>query len=230
DSNIRSEPSAINSDNIVKTLGAANEFEVTGKRTKRGWVEVKLSSGRLAWAHSDIISNNDTWISCVRDKGLAIQIVDDSPLIASRPVPSVSVKPNVETPQPQVSTPPTEDKSTTVAKARQKFESGDLQGAISLLKSTSGNAVSSIKETVDTVNQWQSDWAKAEALANDINKAIDNGQWDQVLAYRDHPEKLPNIKYWRDKLEPMFKQAADNVVKQALPQENKPTPTATPTN
>ena len=227
-SNVRSEPSAINSDNILKTLGAASEFEVTGKRTNRGWVEIKLSSGRLAWAHSDIISNNETWISCRRDKGLAIQIVDDSPLIASRPVPSVPVKPNIETPKPQASQPPTEDKSKAVAKAREKFESGDLQGAISLLKSTSGNAISSIKDTVDTVNQWQNDWAKAEALAKDINKAIDNGKWDEVLAYRDHPEKLPNIKYWRDKLEPMFKQAADNVAKQALPQENKPTPSATP--
>jgi serine/threonine protein kinase, bacterial len=227
-SNIRSEPSAINSDNILKTLGAAGEYEVTGKRTKRGWVEVKLPSGRLAWAHSDIISNNDIWISCVRDQGLAIQIVDDSSLIASRPVPSVSVKPNVESPKSQISTPPTEDKSKTVAKAREKFESGDLQGAISLLQSTSGKAVSGIKETVDTVNQWQSDWAKAEALAKDINKAIDNGEWDQVLAYRDHPEKLPNIKYWRDKLEPMFKQAAENVAKQALPQGNQPTPSATP--
>ena len=227
-SNIRSEPSAINSDNILKTLGAASEFEVTGKRTNRGWVEVKLASGRLAWAHSDIISNNETWISCRRDKGLAIQIVDDSPLITSRPVPQVPVKPAVETPTPESSPPPTEDKAKTVAKARQKFESGDLQGAISLLKSTSGNAVSGIKETVDTVNQWQNDWAKAEALAKDINKAIDNGQWDEVLAYRDHPEKLPNIKYWRDKLEPMFKQAAENAAKQVLPQENKPTPSATP--
>ncbi|MTJ06817.1 serine/threonine protein kinase [Anabaena sp. UHCC 0204] len=234
-SNIRSEPSAINSDNILKTLGAADEFEVTGKRTKRGWVEVKLLSGRLAWAHSDIISNNQTWIECRRDKGLAIQTVDDSPLIASRPVPSVPIKPSV-IPTPQASLPPTEDKAKTVAKARQKFESGDIQGAISLLKSTSGNAVSSVKETVDIVNQWQSDWAKAEALAKDINKAIDNGQWDEVLAYRDHPEKLPNIKYWRDKLEPMFKQAADNVSKQALPKENQPvnqdqtTPSETPKN
>jgi serine/threonine-protein kinase len=227
-SNIRSEPSAINSDNILKTLGVASEFEVTGKRTNRGWVEIKLSSGRLAWAHSDIIANNETWISCRRDKGLAIQTVDDSPLIASRPVPQVSAKSAVETPTPESSPPAIEDKTKTVAKARQKFESGDLQGAISLLKSTSGNAVSGIKDTVDTVNQWQSDWAKAEALAKDINKAIDNGQWDEVLAYRDHPEKLPNIKYWRDKLEPMFKQAADNAAKQVLPQENKPTPSATP--
>jgi serine/threonine-protein kinase len=227
-SNIRSEPSAINSDNILKTLGAASKFEVTGKRTNRGWVEIKLSSGRLAWAHSDIISNNETWISCRRDKGLAIQIVDDSSLIASLPVPQVSQKPAVETSAPKPTPTATEDKSKTVAKAREKFESGDLQGAISLLKSTSGNAVSGIKDTVDTVNQWQNDWAKAEALAKDINKAIDNGKWDEVLAYRDHPEKLPNIKYWRDKLEPMFKQAAENAAKQVLPQENKPTPTATP--
>ncbi|MEI3652277.1 MAG: protein kinase [Dolichospermum lemmermannii FEM_B0920] len=226
-SNIRSEPSAINSDNILKTLGAASKFEVTGKRTNRGWVEIKLSSGRLAWAHSDIISNNETWISCRRDKGLAIQIVDDSSLIASLPVPQVSQKPAVETSAPKPTPTATEDKSKTVAKAREKFESGDLQGAISLLKSTSGNAISGIQETVDTVNQWQNDWAKAEALAKDINKAIDNGKWDEVLAYRDHPEKLPNIKYWRDKLEPMFKQAAENAAKQVLPQE-KPTPTATP--
>ena len=226
-SNIRSEPSAINSDNILKTLGAASEFEVTGKRTNRGWVEIKLSSGRLAWAHSDVISNREKWTDCRRDQGLAIQTVDDTPLITSRPVPPVTTKPILETPTPKPSLPLAENKEKTVAKARQKFESGDLDGAISLLKSTSGNAVSGIKETVDTVNQWQNDWTKAEALAKDINKAIDNGQWDQVLAYRDHPEKLPNIKYWRDKLEPMFKQAAENAAKQALPPE-KPTPTATP--
>jgi serine/threonine-protein kinase len=227
-SNIRSEPSAINSDNILKTLGAASEFEVTGKRTNRGWVEIKLSSGRLAWAHSDVISNREKWTDCRRDQGLAIQTVDDIPLITSRPVPLVTTKPILETPTPKPSLPPAENKEKTVAKARQKFESGDLEEAISLLKSTSGNAVSGIKETVDTVNQWQNDWTKAEALAKDINKAIDNGKWDEVLAYRDHPEKLPNIKYWRDKLEPMFKQAAENVAKQALPQENKPTPSETP--
>ncbi|MFM6182986.1 MAG: protein kinase domain-containing protein [Dolichospermum sp.] len=227
-SNIRSEPSTINSDNILKTLGSEGEYEVTGRRTKRGWVEVKLSSGRLAWAHSDIISNHETWISCRRDKGLPIQIVDDSAFIASRPIPSVPATPPVETPKPQTSTPSTQDKSKTVTKAREKFESGDLEGAISLLQSTSGNAVSGFKETMQLVDQWQKDWAKAEALAKDINKAIDHGKWDEVLAYRDHPEKLPNIKYWRDKLEPMFKQAADNVAKQTSPQKNQPTPSLTP--
>ncbi|MBD2571132.1 serine/threonine protein kinase [Anabaena lutea] len=229
-SNIRSEPSAINSDNILKTVGEDSGFDVTGKRTKRGWIQVKLKSGRLAWAHSDVITNEDIWIACLRDQGVSIQTVEDSPLIASRPIPKPQPKPiPVVTPAPETSAQSTSepetaganaDKEKIVEKARQKFESGDLPGAIAILRSIPANAASGIKETVQTINQWQQDWAKAEALANEINQAIDNGQWDKVLAYRDHPEKLPNIKYWQDKLEPMFKQAAENVAKQALPHKN----------
>ncbi|MBD2145934.1 serine/threonine protein kinase [Sphaerospermopsis sp. FACHB-1194] len=225
-SNVRSEPSAINSDNILKTLGDASEFDVTGKRTKRGWIELKLKSGRLAWAHSDVIINNNEWIACLRDQGISIQTVDDLPLIASRPVPKPQPKPIVvATPNPVKSekSPTSEEQKKIVETARQKFESGDLPGAIAQLKTIPQNAASGIKETVEIINQWQQDWAKAEALANEINKAIDNGQWDKVLAYRDQPEKLPNIKYWQNKLEPLFKQAAENAAKQVLPnQDQKP--------
>ncbi|MBD2292441.1 protein kinase [Anabaena sphaerica FACHB-251] len=238
-SNIRSEPSAINSDNILKTLGDASDFDVTGKRTKRGWIELKLKSGRLAWAHSDVIINNEQWVSCLRDQGVSIQTVDDTPLIASRPLPKPQPKPTaVATPSPEISdqstseaekSPSSEDKQKIVEKARQKFESGDLNGAIAQLKTIPTNAASGIKETVEIMNQWQQDWAKAEALANEINKAIDNGQWDKVLAYRDNPENLPNIKYWQDKLQPMFTQAAENVAKQALPKEDNKTHKNTPT-
>ncbi|MBK1990048.1 serine/threonine protein kinase [Sphaerospermopsis aphanizomenoides BCCUSP55] len=230
-SNIRSEPSAINSDNILKTIGDTSEFDVTGRRTKRGWIELKLKSGRLAWAHSDVIANNDQWIACLRDQGISIQTVEDQALIASRPIPKPQPKPiAVATPKPitsdqstsETETKPTsEDKEKIVERARQKFESGDLPGAIAILKSIPSNATSGLQETVEIINQWQKDWEKAEALANEINKAIDNGQWDKVLAYRDHPEKLPNIKYWQDKLEPMFKQAAENASKQVLPKEEK---------
>jgi serine/threonine-protein kinase len=56
-----------------------------------------------------------------------------------------------------------------------------------------------------------------------------------VLAYRDQPEKLPNIKYWQNKLEPLFKQAAENAAKQVIPNQNQkpnqnqPTTSETPT-
>ncbi|MBW4563506.1 MAG: protein kinase [Mojavia pulchra JT2-VF2] len=235
-SNIRSEPSSINSDNIVQTVPNDTKFEVTGKRTKRGWIEVKRNSGRLAWAHSDVIDNNEQWVSCLRDKGIAIKTVDDNTLISTRPLPKPKPRPsNVTTPLPNKSEPFTsepftsesetpnqsqsgDDREKVVEQAKKKYESGDLQGAIALLKSISGSASSGIKETAAMIAQWQQDWAKADALFNDINTALEQGQWDKVLDYQKHPEKLPNIKYWQDKLQPLFQKAAENVAKQGLSQ------------
>jgi len=208
-SNIRAEPSSINSDNILKTLGEETAFPVTGKRTKRGWVEVKLRSGRMAWAHSDVISNKEQWVSCLRDQEISIQTVDDNSLISTRPIPKLLPKSAITS-----SSPPPEEKGKAVEDARQKLESGDLQGALATLKAIPKKAVSGIAEGVEMTNQWQQDWNKAEVAANDINRDIDRGQWDKVLAYRSHPEKLPNIKYWRQKLEPLFKQAEENMGKE----------------
>ncbi|MEH2143184.1 protein kinase domain-containing protein [Nostoc sp.] len=230
-SNIRSEPSSINSDNVLQTVADNTNFEVTGKRTKRGWVEVKLKSGRLAWAHSDVITNNQEWGSCLREKGIATKIVDDSLLIATRPTPKPKVKSrDVVTPLPEKSkestsdtrkserSQPSDNSANIVEQARQKYESGDIVGAIALLRSIPANAASSIQETRKMIAQWQEDWAKAEALSNEINKALDDGKWDKVLDYRNHQEKLPNTQYWRNRIEPLFKQAAENLAKQALSQ------------
>jgi len=238
-SNIRSEPSAINSDNIVQTLSDNTPFEVTGKRTKLGWVQVKLDSGKSAWANSHVIANPEQWVSCLRDKGIAIKTVNDSDLIAARPIPQPIPKPAAVTSLPKQELPDlfssepftsdetdkstsSENNSQVVEEAREKYDNGDLAGAIALLKSLPANASSSWNQTAGTVAQWQQDWAKAEALSNEINKALDNGQWDKVLAYKNHPEKLPNIQYWRDKMDPLFKQAADNLAKQELPKIGKP--------
>lgn len=233
-SNVRSEPSSINSDNVLQTVADNTKFEVTGKRTKRGWIEIKLNSNRLAWAHSDVIVNNDEWISCLRDKGIAIKTVDDSSLIAALPVPKPrgkfrdAVIPSSEiskrqTPVPEkpVESQPSTDTIKIVEQAKQKYESGDLAGAIALLRSVPASASSNIKETAATINQWQQDWAKADALFNDINQALENNQWDKVLDYKNHPEKLPNTQYWRNKIEPLFKQAAENLAKQVISDTKK---------
>ncbi len=234
-SNIRSEPSSINSDNIVQTIGDDTKFEVTGKQTQKGWIQLKRNSGKLAWAHSDVITNKEQLDSCLQAKNIAIKTLDDSSLIASRPQPKLKPKSNnVVTPTSKKSEPfssepftsgsgksqPADNSKDILEKAKQKYELGDLQGAIALLKSIPENAASGFKETTAMIAEWQQDWAKAEALSNEINKAIDRGEWDKVLAYRDNPEKLPNIKYWQNKLEPLFKQAAENIAKQAFPPED----------
>ncbi|MEA5514903.1 serine/threonine protein kinase [Nodularia sp. UHCC 0506] len=219
-SNIRSEPSSINSDTVLQTVGKNTGFEVTGKRTKRGWIEVKINSGGLAWAHRDVITNNEQWVSCLRDKGIALNTVDDSNLIAARPIPQPKPQPR---PQPEAADISHQSESSDsnnekiIAEAKQKYESGDLRGAIALLRSIPGHASSGLRETVAMINQWQKDWAKAEELFNDINQAIDNGEWDKVLDYKNHAEKMPNTQYWRNKIQLLFKQADENLTKQASP-------------
>ncbi len=229
-SNIRSEPSAINSDNIVKTVGDNTKFEMTGQQTELGWIEVKLNSGRLAWAHKGVINNNEQWMSCLRDQGIATKIIDDSSLIAARPIPQPKPKPRdivvtpapepLDTPTPDAETPkesqPNESSVKIVEKARQKYNSGDLIGAIAILRSVPASASSEIQETRKMIAQWQQEWSKADALFNDINQAIDDGKWDKVLDYKNHPEKLPDSQYWRKKIEPLFKQAAKNADKKVL--------------
>lgn len=232
-SNIRSEPSPINDDSIVKTVTKDTKFEVTGKRTKRGWVQIKLDPTQTGWAHSEVIQNNEQWVSCLRDKGVAIKTVDDNNLIADRPVPKAKTKPVVDVPifsspekeQSETSkisvgtkpSTPNDNGSEVVEQAKKKYESGDLQGAIALLRTITSNPTA-VKETTEMISQWQQDWAKAEGFFKDLDTAFAQGQWDKVLAYKDHPEKLPNIEYWRNKVEPLFKQAADNLAKQQLPQ------------
>lgn len=207
-SNVRSEPSAINSDNILQTIGGNTRFEVTGKRTKRGWVQVKLNSGRLAWAHTDVITNGEQWVACLRDKGIAINTVDDSNLITTRPI---EPKPQ---PTPET-TASSDDRENIIAAAREKYESGDLRTAISLLRSISGHAASGLRETIAMINQWQKDWAKAEAIFNDINQAIEEGEWEKVLDYKNHAENLPNTQYWRKRIQSLLQQADENLKKQA---------------
>ncbi|MCL6755101.1 serine/threonine protein kinase [Nostoc sp. CCCryo 231-06] len=213
-SNIRSEPSSINSDNVVQTVADNTSFEVTGKRTKRGWIEVKLKSGELAWARSNVISNNQELASCLGEKGIATRIVDDNSFIAT-PLPK-KLKRSTDDAGKTERSQPTDNSANIIEQARQKYESGDIVRAIALLKSVPANAASGIQETGKMIAQWQDDWAKAEALSNEINKAIDDGKWDKVLDYRNHPEKLPNTQYWRNRIEPLFKQAAENIAKQTL--------------
>ena len=52
--NLRSNPISLQSE-VVESL--RESIPVTGKRTDDGWVQVRLPSGKLAWAHPEIISS-----------------------------------------------------------------------------------------------------------------------------------------------------------------------------
>lgn len=200
-SNIRSEPSTNTNNSIVKRVSKDTPFLVTGKRTKQGWVELKTNPDDSAWAHSDVIKNEEQWITCLRDKSIAVKTVDGRGLIAA-PLPSPEPK-NEET---------VKSTDKTVEKAREKYESGDLPGAIAILESLAPNQ-KRVKEVQEIISQWQKDWGKAEDFFEDVNTAISQGKWDKVEEYQKNPQKLPNIDFWRKKVEPLFQESTENAKK-----------------
>ena len=208
-SNVRSEPSTITENNIVKTVAKDTRIEVTGKRTKLGWVELKINGDDSGWAHSNVIKNREEWVTCLRDKNIAVKTVEDSGLIAT-PVQEPPVIKNEEIKPTQNA-----NRDDSVDKAREKYESGDLKGAIAILEALAPND-KRIKEGQEMIDRWQKDWTKAEGFFNDVNTAIAERKWDKVQDYQKNPQNLPDISYWRKKVEPLFQEAVENT-KKSLP-------------
>lgn len=203
-SNIRSEPYKDADDpdnNVITTLSQQTKLAVTGRKTQGGWIEVKVPDKNSGWVYSTLIANQAEMNSCLKAKRIPVRVLADSTLITKRlpanptPKPEDSPKP----PPKKVDKPAPKDEGAQIlAKATEKFQSGDFQGAIALLLSIPPNS-SVYKQAQDTVNQWQKNWKAAEAVYNDAQKAFNEGRWDDVLAvYKQNPD-FP--KFWKDKLQ-----------------------------
>ena len=212
-SNIRSEPTSTNPDNIIQSasnLPNQLRLPVTGVRTKGGWLEVK-SPKSLAWASLAVVANRGELESCLKASGIPIQTVADSTFASRSAVPDPTNNNSVDYPAGQkpsvthIDEPQASDRGMeTLARAKEKYQSGDLKGAISLLKSISSSSAA-FNKAAGAIAQWQQDWAKAEAELNGIRQAVNENRWDKVLA---HQAANPNIKYWQDRIIQLVKEAA----------------------
>jgi hypothetical protein len=71
--NLRSEPAAFRN-NVVEAL--REPVAVTGKQTQDGWIQVRLPSTRIAWAHPNVISNKAEMDECLRKQGITVRKIE----------------------------------------------------------------------------------------------------------------------------------------------------------
>lgn len=217
-SNIRSEPYKdpdAPDNNVIKTISEETKLAVTGKKTRGGWIEVKLPQQSSGWVYSTLISNEQEMNSCLKARKIDIQVVADDTLIPKRPVANATPKPeDSPKPPPKKVDKPTPDKPTTkdegasiLAKATEKLQSGDIEGAIALALSIPPNS-SAFRDAQNTINQWRKNWSAAEAAFNDAEKAFNEGRWQDVLAYAQNPN-YPNIRYWKERLQKLVVEAQE---------------------
>lgn len=75
--NVRSDPASFR-DNVITYL-TREQVPITGKQTKGGWIEIQLPNQGLAWAHREVILDDEDIDSCMFEQGMTIELVPDIP-------------------------------------------------------------------------------------------------------------------------------------------------------
>ncbi|HEY9873829.1 MAG TPA: protein kinase [Candidatus Obscuribacterales bacterium] len=178
----------------LNTVQQGTKVLLTGTE-RNGWVEI--SSPVKGWVFGE-----SQYINCAT--------ASQTPV----PTPSQTVPPK----KPDIASP--DRGSSILKKANQKYQAGDLESAIALLKSIPLNS-STFQDAQATVKRWRQEWTNAEDKFNAAQKAFNEGRWQDVLALEKDTE-FPDIQFWKDKLH-------DLVVKAEKRQaEEKPDPTTSP--
>uniref|UniRef100_A0A7C3PS07 SH3 domain-containing protein n=1 Tax=Oscillatoriales cyanobacterium SpSt-418 TaxID=2282169 RepID=A0A7C3PS07_9CYAN len=93
------------------------------------------------------------------------------------------------------------------AQANDLYQTGNLQGAIALAQTIAPQS-NDYGMAQTAIAQWQRDWHQAEAAYNTAQREARKGDWQAVLAQVPY---IPENRYWRGKITPLVKQAAQKL-------------------
>jgi serine/threonine-protein kinase len=206
--NVRSGPKG----QVVDTVAQGTNLSLTGKE-KNGWVEI--SSPKKGW-----VFNDKKYITC----SLASQTPVETPVSqAPVPVETATPKPSTPTPKPSAPTPkPVDNGSKTLAKAADQSKDGDWEKAIAIAKSIPASSPA-YQEAQAKIAQWQQELSDTKAKFDKIQKALDEGRWDEVLIAATDPKFLEE-RYWREKLNQLIEEAKKRKAEAEAEANQQPTP------
>jgi serine/threonine-protein kinase len=135
----------------------------------------------------------------------------------------VAASPVKASPSP-VKPKPVDNSSTIIKRAEEKYQSGDLPGAIAQLQGILASGSAAKNEAVATIAKWQQEWVAAEAKFNEVQQALNEGRWDDVLVHQSDTG-FPEQRYWRGKLNELIDEAKRRKAEaEANQQPTPPTP------
>lgn len=106
------------------------------------------------------------------------------------------------TAQANASIPPANDRGMSVlAQATERYQAGDIKAAIALTQTIPASSAA-YQPAKGAVNQWQRDWKTAEATFAEMQTAMAQSRWQDVLL---KVQRVPDNRFWRTKLTPIVK-------------------------
>ena len=221
--NIRSGPKG----SVVGTVKKGTNLSLTGTQ-KNGWLEVNalINPPIKGWVfkRSDLIScttsKNQTPVETAQVNPKPIETT-----VSPKPVETTASQIPIETPKPKPSTTPqkpVDNSSKTLDTAADKYENGDLQGAIADAQKVLPGS-EAYKEAQAKIQKWQQDWAAAEAKYNELQQALNEGDWKKVLITATDP-KFFEQRYWQDRAKQLLEEAKKRKAEADAEANKNPTP------
>ncbi|MBW4649384.1 MAG: protein kinase [Kastovskya adunca ATA6-11-RM4] len=182
--------------NVIGRVSKGTTLALTGNQ-QNGWVEI--SSPQSGW-----VFNDSQYVDCPD----SVQAVQPSP---PKPTPA----------QPK----PVDNGARTLATAAEKYQSGDLNAALAEARSIPSRS-SAYRDAQGAIARWQKEWSFAETKFSELEQALNQGRWDDVIAYETDTE-FPEQRYWRGRLNELIAIAKQRKAEAEEPEEPTPTPTST---
>ncbi|MBD1878907.1 serine/threonine-protein kinase [Coleofasciculus sp. FACHB-T130] len=102
---------------------------------------------------------------------------------------------------------PSESSSNILVTAKDKYQTGDVQGAIALAQSIPSES-SIYPEAQATAREWSQEWHTAAAQFQSAEQAFKESRWLDVL---EAARKIPKISYWQEKIAPLVQKTQPKV-------------------
>lgn len=102
---------------------------------------------------------------------------------------------------------PAYSETEALYKATKEYQSGDLEGALTLARSIPSNS-NVYPEAQATIGEWRQEWEVAAQKYEIIEQAFKDNRWADVLR---SASQVPDILYWQSKTDKLVEQAHINV-------------------
>ncbi|MCU0517221.1 MAG: hypothetical protein MUC60_10230 [Oscillatoria sp. Prado101] len=100
--------------------------------------------------------------------------------------------------------PPIDPGKDTFVLAKEQYQAGNFQQAVSLAKSVPTYS-SAYYDARDSLKEWQQNWLQADQRVKQVEKAFKESRWLDVF---EEAERVPKISYWQNKIDPLLRKAA----------------------
>lgn len=106
---------------------------------------------------------------------------------------------------------PTNPGIDILAKAKEQYQAGNFEKAISLAESIPSDNPA-YQESLNTRQKWRDQWHTAVSQFQAVEEAFNEGRWRDVMK---EARAVPNITYWQQKIQPFIEQTKPELEEEA---------------